>query len=88
MSERDYVSTPVADALGLRGVIQGLASDLQDLRAGKISPNDALARAALAKQMFNGCRIYLQAVKTMEGAARPVPAGDNPDAVALEERRM
>lgn len=83
MAERDYVSTPVADDLGLRSVIQGLASDLQDLRAGKISPNEALARASLAKQLWNGCRIYLQAVKTMEAAARRVPAGDEPAPAAI-----
>lgn len=83
MSERDYVSTPVADDLGLRGVIQGLAGDLRDLRAGKISAHEALARAALAKQLWNGCRVYLQAVKTMEGAALPVP-DDDAGAVALE----
>ena len=34
MSERDYRSSPVSDALGIRAVIDGLASDLQDLRAG------------------------------------------------------
>ncbi|UFS65311.1 hypothetical protein LO749_01705 [Paracoccus denitrificans] len=72
MAERDYVSTPVADSLGLRNVILGLAEDLQQLRDGRISPSDALARAALAKQMFNGVRLYMQAVKTLEAAARDV----------------
>lgn len=72
MAERDYVSTPVSDSLGLRDIILGLAADLQQLRDGKISPNEALARAALAKQMFNGVRLYMQAVKTIEAAARDV----------------
>lgn len=72
MAERDYVSTPVADSLGLRDIILGLATDLQQLRDGKISPNEALASAALAKQMFNGVRLYMQAVKTIEAAARDV----------------
>lgn len=72
MAERDYVSTPVADSLGLRDIILGLAADLQQLRDGKISPTEALARAALAKQMFNGVRLYMQAVKTIEAAARDV----------------
>lgn len=62
MAERDYASTPVADALGLRAIIDGLASDLQDVRAGTITPADAMARAALAKQIFNGCRLYLNAM--------------------------
>lgn len=85
MSERDYMSTPVADDLDLRGVIQGLAGDLRDLRAGKISAHEALARATLAKQLWNGCRVYLQAVKTMEGAARSVP-GDEPGASEIEAK--
>lgn len=72
MPERDYTATPVADSLGLRDVILGLAQDLSDLRSGKISPNDALARAAVAKQMFNGVRLYVQAIRTLEGAALPV----------------
>ncbi len=76
MAERDYVSTPVSDSLGLRDVILGLNDDLNDLRRGKISPADGLARAAVAKQLFNGVRLYLQAVKTLEGQARDVqPAG-------------
>ena len=74
--ERDYVTAPIADGLGLKEVILGLAADLHDLRAGKISPADGLARAAVAKQMFNGVRLYLQAVRQMEAMARPV--GDPP----------
>lgn len=65
MAERDYKSTPVADALGIRAVIDGLASDLQDLRAGTINPADAMARAHLAKQFFNGARLVLFAIKEM-----------------------
>lgn len=65
MPERDYASTPVADSLGLRAIIDGLASDLQDVRAGTITPADAMARAALAKQIFNGCRLYLNAMSVI-----------------------
>lgn len=70
MAERDYVSTPVADDLNLRDVITGLASDLKQMRAGEISPQEGLARAAVAKQLFNGVRLYLQAVKTIEATAK------------------
>ncbi len=73
MAERDYVSTPVADSLGLRDVILGLAQDLRDLRARKISPAEGLARAAVAKQLCNGVRLYIDAHKTLESMARPVP---------------
>ncbi len=72
MAERDYVSTPVSDELSLKETIAGLSQDLQDLRAGKISPAEAHARAAIAKQIWNGARIYLQAIKTIQQAAKPV----------------
>jgi hypothetical protein len=74
MPERDYVSTPVSDALGIRGVIDGLATDLQDLRAGKITPADAMARAHLAKQFFNGARLVMAALNTLDKPGRPTPA--------------
>lgn len=82
MAARDYDSSPVADSLGLRDVILGLASDLDGLRKGTVSPAEGLARAAVAKQMFNGVRLYLQAVKTLEGAAKP--AGPASDAKMIE----
>lgn len=71
MNQRDYKSTPVSDALGIRGVIDGLATDLQDLRNGKISPVDAMARAHLAKQFFNGARLVLLAMKEIQPPAQP-----------------
>lgn len=71
MAPRDYKSTPVADALGIRSVIDGLASDLQDLRSGAISPVDAMARAHLAKQFFNGARLVLLAMKELSPPKAP-----------------
>ena len=69
---RDYKSTPVSDSLGLGDVIKGLSNDLQEMRAGTISPQDGIARAAVAKQLFNGVRLYLQAMKSLEASARDV----------------
>jgi hypothetical protein len=40
-------------------------------RKGDISVHDALARAALAKQIFNGARLYLQASKMLSDNAKP-----------------
>lgn len=71
MPERDYKASPISDILGLRSIIDGLASDLQDLRNKKISPSDGLARAALAKQLFNGVRLYIHAAQTLEGLGSP-----------------
>lgn len=74
MAPRDYKSSPVADALGIRSVIDGLASDLQELRAGTISPVDAMARAHLAKQFFNGARLVLLAMKELDRPRAPTDA--------------
>ena len=82
MPPRDYAAQPVADALGLRAVIDGLASDLQDMRAGRLSAPEALARAALAKQLFNGVRLFLVAHQM----AQPKPARQRkaqPDIITL-----
>ncbi len=70
-NQRDYKSTPVSDALGIRGVIDGLATDLQELRDGKISPVEAMARAHLAKQFFNGARLVLLAMKEIQPPTPP-----------------
>ena len=67
---RDYEQSPVADNLGLRDVILGLVGDMSELRAGRISPADALARAALAKQVFNGVRLYVQASNFIAQSAK------------------
>lgn len=69
---RDYEESPMADSLGLRQVILSLVSDMDALRAGQISPSDALARAALAKQVFNGVRLYVQASVFVGNAAKDV----------------
>lgn len=72
MPPRDYETSPVSDSLDLQSVIRGLSQDLADMRAKKISPQDGLARAAVAKQLFNGVRLYLQAMQTLERKARHV----------------
>ena len=78
MAERDYSATPISDILGLRAIIDGLATDLQELRDHKISPADGLARAALAKQVFNGVRLYIPAARSLDGMPSPVnPASRN-----------
>lgn len=69
---RDYLSAPVSDQLGLPGIIEGLVSDLKSLREGKISVNDAMARSMLAKQIFNGVRIYMNGTKLLSDASKPV----------------
>lgn len=72
MAPRDYESAPASEALGLVDIIQGLAGDLAALRAGKITVNDAIARSLLAKQIFNGVRIYLNGTKLLSEQAKAV----------------
>lgn len=72
MPARDYENAPLSDRLDLDNVIRGLCQDLELLRAGKIGVNDAVARSLLAKQIFNGVRIYLSASKLLTGEARDV----------------
>lgn len=70
MPPRDYDSAPVTKELGLDTVIRGLVNDLEELRAGKIGVNDAIARSMLAKQIFNGVRIYMNGTKMLSDSAK------------------
>jgi hypothetical protein len=72
MAARDYESSPVSDKLNLEDIINGLAGDLRALRAGEITVGDAQARAVLAKQIFNGVRIYLNGMALLSGSAKEV----------------
>lgn len=56
----------IAETFQLEEVITGLASDLKERRAGKITVEDARARADLARQIFNGLRLYVTAQKYLE----------------------
>lgn len=80
MAPRDYKSAPAADRLNLGKIIDGLAGDLDALRAGKISVPDAMARAILAKQIMNGVRLYMQGAKMLGDEARDITPLPTPDA--------
>ena len=77
---RDYESAPVSDQLGLGSVIAGLVADPAELRAGKITVSDAVARSLLAKQIFNGVRIYMNGTKIISDKAMDITKikGDAP----------
>jgi len=78
MAARDYDSAPASEALGLTDIIRGLARDLDELRAGQITVQDAIARSLLAKQIFNGVRIYLNGTKMLADRAKPIAAPSRP----------
>jgi len=72
MAARDYESAPASETLLLVDIIKGLANDLDALRAGKITVSDAMARSMLAKQIFNGVRIYMNGTKLLSGQAKTI----------------
>lgn len=77
---RDAGTSPVGDAFRLDAVICGLADDLDALRAGRITIDDARVRAALGKQIFNGVRLVINARRALEAGARPVGIGGSGEA--------
>lgn len=54
----------------------------QALRDNKITPPEALARAALAKQLFNGVRLFLVAHQMAQPKPARQPKGE-PDIITL-----
>ena len=72
----ESAQTELASRFSLDDVIKGLAQDYQDLRENKITVTDALARAAVAKQFFNGLRLVVTASKLLAGNARQLPGND------------
>lgn len=71
-------TSPMNERFALDSVILGLASDLEELRARKITISDAQARAELAKQIFNGVRLAINANKLLSERAR-LPDGASHD---------
>lgn len=59
-------TTPLSDRFSLDAVIIGLSGDLEALRAGRISVEDARVRAEIAKQIMNGVRLVVNAQKFIE----------------------
>lgn len=56
----------IADRLDLASLIAGLMGDLKELRAGKITTQQAHARAELARQILRGVHYVVTAQKFLE----------------------
>lgn len=65
------VTEPLSQRFDLDAVIAGLAADLESVRAGRMSVDAARAQADLAKQIFNGVRLVVNAQKYLEGRLLP-----------------
>ena len=76
----DMANTPadtpdLSTRLSIESVISGLASDLELLRSGTISVQQAQAAANLGKQVFNGMKLVVTARKLLESGANVVGDG-------------
>lgn len=81
-SESRSEASPLSERFSLDAVIHGLASDLEALRAGRMSVDAARASAELAKQLFNGVRLVVNAQRMLEQRAELLPsplAGETQD---------
>lgn len=72
----------LADTYDLKGIISGLVSDLNQLRAGKISVPQARASAELARQALRGLHFVVTAQRMLMGAAKQLPNPDQAEAPA------
>ena len=86
MSSAGEAPSALADQYSLADVVRGPAQDLKDLRAGRISQSEALARSALAKQYFNGLRPVLVGHRYL-GQRRARSAGPNNGAQLRRQAR-
>lgn len=73
-------TSPLGERFSLEEIIAGLASDLVAVRNGTMTVDAARANAEIAKQLFNGVRLVVNAQKYLEQRALPVrPAHPNDD---------
>lgn len=70
---------PVADRFSMDDVINGIASDLADLRSGTITVEQARVRAELAKQYLAGVRLVFTAQKFLQEQAKLIAPDEKPE---------
>lgn len=72
----DNSHEPLSERFRIDAMIDGLASDLDALRAGRISVREANARAALAKQILRGVHYVVTAQRFLSDQARQIPSAE------------
>jgi hypothetical protein len=75
--KRSIAAGPLAKRFNLMEFTDDLIRDLDELRAGKISPKDASVRAELAKQVLRAIGLVVTAQKFIEGNAKVMPSVSN-----------
>lgn len=76
-AKEDVLAPPagsLAEQFNLSQVIDGLLRDLEDLRAGKITVQQAKASALLGKTAIRGMSLMVSAQRLMFEAAKPARA--------------
>lgn len=69
--------SPLDERFSLETIIAGLAADLVAVREGRMTVDAARANAELAKQLFNGVRLVVNAQKYIDHKAIPVARSDD-----------
>lgn len=70
-SEARSEASPLTERFSLDDIINSLAADMVAVREGRMSVDAARAQAELAKQLFNGIRLVVNAQRMLEGRAVP-----------------
>lgn len=70
--QKEINTPPLTERFNLVSFTDSLIVDLNQLRSGKISVKDALARAELAKQVLRSIGYVVQAQKFLSDNAQPV----------------
>ena len=64
----------IGEAFDVPAIIRGLHGDLVALRNGTITVKEAQTRADLAKQIFNGLRLFVQTQRFLSEKAKKITA--------------
>lgn len=68
----------LSETFNLPGVVSGLLTDLEGLRAGRVSVKQARAAAELGRVAIMGMKVMLQAQRLLIDTAKKVPATQEP----------
>ncbi len=65
------------DAIGIDQIVLGLVSDLEELRAGRITIPMARARAVLGHEILRGINMVIAGQRMIENRAKLLPSADD-----------
>lgn len=80
----DTIPQDGVESLNIAEIVRGLVQDLQDLRAARITVQEANARSKLAHEILRGINYVITAQKALVGGLQALP---NPDADSEPKRK-